>query len=303
MRSPAVPAVDVRVCGRVIAMPDVLELPDDKTVAEISAAIRAVAAQEILPRFGRLAAGDITEKAPGDLVTVADRAAERELAARLTRLLPGSQVVGEEAVYDDRAVLDLLRGEAPVWIIDPIDGTENYADGNARFTVLVALAVRTELVASWIYVPCLDRMAHAVKGRGAYLDGERLHVAPAPAPAQGLRDLDVLGSQPRFWEPDQRAAVSRLSTHGVAYSYIDGAGTAYLALASGTRTSALMTWDYVWDHAAGLLVHAEAGGVTMCADGTAFKLTGGNALPFVAAPDEATARAMVAGLAERVTAL
>ncbi len=299
MRSPAVPAVDVRVCGRVIAMPDVLELPDDKTVAEISAAIRAVAAQEILPRFGRLAAGDITEKAPGDLVTVADRAAERELAARLTRLLPGSQVVGEEAVYDDRAVLDLLRGEAPVWIIDPIDGTENYADGNARFTVLVALAVREELIASWIYVPCLDRMAHAVKGRGAYLDGARLHVAPAPDPARPLRDLDVLTSQPRFWEPAQRAAAARLSTHGVAYSYIDGAGTAYLALAAGIRNSALMSWDYVWDHAAGLLVHAEAGGVTMCADGRPFKLSGGNALPFVAAPDEATARSMVAGLAGR----
>jgi fructose-1,6-bisphosphatase/inositol monophosphatase family enzyme len=272
-------------------------VPDDKTVKRVTAAIRAVAAQEILPRFGRLAAAEIMEKAPGDLVTVADRAAERALEARLTELLPGSVVVGEEAVSADRGVLDLLRGDAPVWIIDPIDGTENYAHGNARFTVLVALAVGTELVASWIYTPCLDRMAYAVKGRGAYLEGERLRVAPPPDRARGLLDLDVIGSQPRYWEPANRAAVSRLSTHGVTMSYIDGAGTAYLALASGKRTSAVLTWDFVWDHAAGLLVHAEAGGVTMCADGSPFQLTGGNALPFVAAPDRATAEAMVAGMA------
>jgi fructose-1,6-bisphosphatase/inositol monophosphatase family enzyme len=283
----------------VIAMQDVLEVPDEKAVARISAAIREVAGQEILPRFGRRAADEIMEKAPGDLVTVADRAAERQLAARLTRLVPGSRVVGEEAVSEDRGVLDLLRGTDPVWIIDPIDGTENYASGNARFTVLVALAVRGELIASWIYEPWLDRMAHAVKDRGAYMEGKPLHVAPAPDPAQGLKDVDVASSQPRFWEPHSRAAVARLSTHGVALSYIDGAGTEYLALASGRHTSALMTWDFAWDHAAGLLLHAEAGGVTMCADGAPVKLEGGNVLPFVAAPDRATAEAMIAALGTR----
>jgi fructose-1,6-bisphosphatase/inositol monophosphatase family enzyme len=283
----------------VIAMLDLQTVPDEKTVARISAAIREVADQEILPRFGRLAADEIMEKAPGDLVTVADRAAERELAARLIRLAPGSRVVGEEAVSEDRGVLELLRGSDPVWIIDPIDGTENYASGNARFTVLVALAVRGELIASWIYEPWHDRMAHAVKGRGAYLEGEPLHVAPAPDPAQGLKDVDVATSQPRFWEAHSRTAVARLSTHGVVLSYIDGAGTEYLALASGRHTSALMSWDYVWDHAAGLLLHAEAGGVTMCADGGPVKLEGGNVLPFVAAPDRATAEALVAALGKR----
>ncbi|WP_051450974.1 inositol monophosphatase family protein [Actinospica robiniae] len=279
-------------------MTDEFTVPEG-TVEQVTAAIRAVAAQEILPRFGRLTADDIDEKAPDDLVTVADRAAERELGARLTALLPGSRVVGEEAVFADRAVLDLLAGDAPVWIIDPIDGTENYANGNARFTVLVALAVRTELVASWIYVPWLDRMAHAVKGRGAYLDGNRLHAAPPPDPANGLIGLDAIGSQPRYWLAATREAMARLSTHGLAMNYIDGAGTAYLALSSGERTAAVMTWEYVWDHAAGLLLYAEAGGVTLCADGTPFQLTGGNALPFVAAPDLATAQAMVAGLAQR----
>lgn len=280
-------------------MREVIDVPDEQTVERISAVIRAVAAEEILPRFGRLAEGEIKEKAPGDLVTVADAAAECQLAARLPAVLPGSRVVGEEAVFSDHGVLDLLRGEEPVWVVDPIDGTENYANGNARFTVLVALAVGGELMASWVYAPFFDRMAYAVRGGGAYFEGERLRVAPPPDPAMGLVDLDVTASRPRYWTQEHREAIARLSTHGPSISYMDGAGTTYLGLASGSRTSAVFSWDYAWDHAAGLLLHAEAGGVTMCTDGAPFKLSGGNALPFVAAPDRRTAQAMVAGLAHR----
>lgn len=239
----------------------------------------------------------MVEKAPGDLVTVADRAAERELAARLTALLPGSLVVGEEAVFADPAVLGALTGPDPVWIIDPIDGTDNYASANARFSVLVALARGGVLQASWIYVPCFDRMAHALRGGGAFLDGRRLHVAPAPDPAAGLRDLEVSTSRPRFWNGHSRAAISALSTHGVSLFYSDGAGLEYLAMASGRRGCALMVWENVWDHAAGLLLHAEAGGVALCADGSPFRLEGGNLLPFAVAPDAGTAKALIAAAA------
>jgi len=130
-------------CGRVITM------LDDAAVSRVAEIIREVSATEILPRFGRLEDGEIVEKGPGDLVTVADRASERELTARLRDLLPGSRVVGEEAVFEDPGVLDALDGPDPVWIIDPIDGTDNYANANARFTVLVALARGGELQASW----------------------------------------------------------------------------------------------------------------------------------------------------------
>jgi fructose-1,6-bisphosphatase/inositol monophosphatase family enzyme len=275
----------------------VITMLDDAAIARVAAIIRAVSATEILPRFGRLGEGDITEKLPGDLVTVADRASERELSARLTRLLPGSRVVGEEAVFADPGVLDALEGPDPVWIIDPIDGTENYANVNARFTVLVALAQGGELQASWIYEPCFDRMAQAVRGGGAFLDGEPLHVV---APPSGLMDLDVSTSRPKFWDERSRLAISALSTHGPWLMYSDGAGLEYLTLASGRRTCALMVWENVWDHAAGLLLHAEAGGVAITSDGSPFRLAGGNALPFVVAPDEATAKAVLAAAATRV---
>ena len=281
-------------CGTVITM------LDDAAIARVAEIIREVSATEILPRFGRLGEGDITEKLPGDLVTVADKASERELSARLTRLLPGSRVVGEEAVFADPGVLDALEGPDPVWIIDPIDGTENYANANARFTVLVALARGGELLASWIYQPCFDRLAHAVRGGGAFLDGEPLRVTAAPEPGAGLLDVDVSTSRPKFWDEQARLAISALSTHGAWLMYSDGAGLEYLTLAAGRRTAALMVWENVWDHAAGLLLHAEAGGVTITSDGSPFRLAGGNALPFVVAPDAATAKAVIEATTKRV---
>lgn len=273
---------------------------DDAAIAQVAEIIREVSATEILPRFGRLGDGEIVEKGPGDLVTVADKASEQALSVRLTALLPGSRVVGEEAVFEDPGVLDVLDGPDPVWIIDPIDGTENYANANARFTVLVALARDGELQASWIYEPYFDRMAHAVRGGGAYLDGVRLHVGPAPDPANGLNDVPVSTSRPKFWNERARQAITALSTHGVWLSYGDGAGLEYVTLAAGKRTCSLMVWENVWDHAAGLLLHAEAGGVSMTSDGTPFRLAGGNALPFVIAPDAVTAKAIIAATAVRL---
>jgi fructose-1,6-bisphosphatase/inositol monophosphatase family enzyme len=273
---------------------------DAQFVARVEAILGEVARTEILPRFGRLERGDIVEKGPGDLVTVADRAAERELSRRLQDLLPGSRVVGEEAVFADRTVLEALDGSDPVWIVDPIDGTSNYAAGNTRFSVLVALAREGELLASWIYEPWFGRMAHAVRGHGAFLDGAPLRVAPPPDPADGLRDLEIATSRPSFWSTRARAAIVALSTHGVSLFYSDGAGLEYLALASGRRDTALMVWENVWDHAAGLLLHAEAGGAALCFDGGPFRLAGGNALPFAVAPDRATAEAIIAGCATPV---
>src|SRR5262245_10187330 len=104
-----------------------------------------------MPRFRRLSAADVVEKAPGDLVTVADRAAEDALSSALVAMLPGSVVVGEEGVGVDRAALDALDGGAPVWVIDPIDGTHNFAADNPRFAMLIALCDRGELLASWTF--------------------------------------------------------------------------------------------------------------------------------------------------------
>ncbi|HIJ39414.1 MAG TPA: inositol monophosphatase, partial [Rhodospirillaceae bacterium] len=112
---------------------------DANAVAKI---INEVAEQAILPFFNRLSPDDVREKRPGDLVTIADTTAERLLTERLTVLLPGSVVVGEESVAGDARTLELLSGTRPVWIIDPVDGTGNFAKGSPVFAVIVALVMK-----------------------------------------------------------------------------------------------------------------------------------------------------------------
>ncbi len=256
--------------------------------------IRRVAGELIVPRFGRLTDAEVAEKAPGDLVTVADSDAERELGRVLADLLPGSVVVGEEAVAADPAVLDALRGPAPVWIVDPIDGTEAFATGSPRFATLVALAQGGRLLASWTVAPLLELTATAVAGQGAYLNSRRLRVARPP---DGLRGLDVALPQPRWWAAADRSRFNALFGTGVSPAFFDTSGLVYLELAAGRRTAMLVNWELPWDHAAGLLLHAEAGGHTETAAGTPFDLAGGNQLPVALAPDAATARRLLAACA------
>ncbi len=150
--------------------------------------IRETAAVEIMPRFCALEASDIREKKPGDLVTVADVAAERRLLAALTNEAPNTAALGEESVAEDPARLDLLSGAAPVWVIDPIDGTSNFAKSVPRFAVIVAYVVGGVVEAGWIYHPPSDAMAMARKGDGAWRDGRRLAVA------SGARGKNLAGS-------------------------------------------------------------------------------------------------------------
>jgi fructose-1,6-bisphosphatase/inositol monophosphatase family enzyme len=267
---------------------------DARDMAEVERIIRTVADREIRPRFGRLVAADITEKGPGDLVTVADRAAEEALTTALEAMLPGSATVGEEAAHADPEVLAATGGDAPVWIIDPIDGTHNFARHNPRFTTLVALAHRGELLGSWTFAPELELMATARAGAGAVIEGQPVRLPPAPT---ALRHLITSTPQHRWWSPELVARFNGVCRTGVSLCFFDVSGLEYVELAAGRRQAMLVTWEYPWDHAAGLLLHAEAGGVSLAGAGP-FRLAGGNELPFVVAPDLALARQLRDAMAE-----
>ncbi|MGA4845705.1 inositol monophosphatase family protein [Streptomyces sp. G5(2025)] len=259
-------------------------------VRDVEEALRKAAAAEVTPRFRQLAAGDVVEKSgPHDVVTVADRRAEERLTADLPALLPGSVVVGEEAVHADPTTYEAIRGDAPVWIVDPVDGTRQFVHGDPGFCMLVALAVGGEVRASWTYAPALDQFAVAVRGKGARLNGERL-TAGSPEPG---RDLEVATSHPDFTTEDQKRALLGLRVDGVRPRPCGSAGLEYLAVAKGELDAVAFSWELAWDHAAGLLLVAEAGGASLTLTGERFRTAGGNALPFTAARDAATARRVV----------
>lgn len=263
----------------------------DDLLGAVEQIVRDVADTEVLPRWRRLAEADIAVKnGPHDLVTTADRRAEECLTERLTALLPGSVVVGEEAVSADPAVLDRLHGDAPVWVVDPVDGTAAFVRGEDGFATLVALVAGGEPVASWTYAPRRGWFATARRGGGAHLDGRPLRTAGEDRP------LRLWTSNPVFRTGRERALLARLEESGAVCAPCTCAGLAYLDVARGVSDGVAFFWELPWDHAAGLLLVAEAGGADRTVAGAPFRVAGGNELPFTAARDAATAARIVAVL-------
>ncbi len=261
-----------------------MTLPD---IDRVCALIRGVAQSDILPYFRNLPEGGVRRKTgPTDLVTLADEAAERALTAGLTALLPGSTTLGEEAASADPAILERLHGDAPVWVIDPVDGTLNFAGGRPLFAVIVALVRGCETLAGWIHDPCDGRMATAVKGQGARIDGRPARVAPA-VPLEAM--TGALST--RFCE---ESLGRQLAERGRALgppACLASAAQEYLRLLDGRSHFSLYHRLMPWDHAAGVLMHAEAGGHAALLDGTPYRpaaLGGGLLL----APDRASWQAL-----------
>lgn len=235
----------------------------------VGAILREAAEAAILPRYRRLAEGEIEEKAPGDLVTIADREAERFIAARLPDLHPGSRVVGEEACAADPRLLEGL-GEGAVWLVDPLDGTANFAAGRGPFAVMVALLVAGEITGAWMYDPLGGSLREAAPGGGAFVDGRRVTLADA-APEPG-RLAGALST--RFMPPGLRERVEARVGAGALGPVREGfmcAGAEYPALAEGGGDYAVFWRALPWDHAPGGLYLREAGGVLERWDGVRYE--------------------------------
>ena len=251
------------------------------------------AAEEALPRFRQLADHEVERKASGELVTVADHAVEARLTRRLSELLPGSLVVGEEAVEADPRVLTRFDSDAYVWIIDPIDGTGNFAQGRAVFAVMVALVRGRELLAGWIHDPIAGITALAESGSGAALrdnDGRQspLRVLP-PAPLgemSGALNAGTFGSKElaRTLERNRK----RLST----LKGLHCAGQDYLRLVRGEMHFLLFSKTKPWDHVPGLVIHREAGGFGQLLEGRPYEPTDIASFGILMAPDRETWQAL-----------
>jgi fructose-1,6-bisphosphatase/inositol monophosphatase family enzyme len=225
-------------------------------INRVTALIAEAAAAEIAPRFGKLAEGDIREKGPNDLVTIADLAMERRLTPALAALLPGSTVVGEEAVSDDAQIHDRLDGADPVWLIDPVDGTTNFTEGRPAIAVIVALVHHGRTVAGWIHDPLTGATATVEEGAGAWLDGARLRVAAPPTEMPTMTGALNFKYFPEEMRERLKARRERVNTIRPLFC----AGQEYLRLARGEIHFAQFWRIKPWDHAAGVLLHREAGG-------------------------------------------
>lgn len=243
-----------------------------RQATEVATLLRDAARAEILPRFRRLAQGEVRSKSgPLDLVTDADEAAERVIEAGLLRMFPGAVIVGEEAAAADEGVLDRLAGADLAFVVDPVDGTANFASGTPLFGCMAAAVVRGEVVGAWIHDPLGDDTAMALRGEGAWIaDGEGRHMADlrvaAPVPVERMI---VSVSWTYLKEPMRSQVAGRLARFAGVVGFRCSAHEYRLA-AGGHCHAQFYNRLMPWDHLPGSLIHREAGGYAARFDGSAY---------------------------------
>lgn len=259
----------------------------DANLAEVVQLVRAVARTAIMPRFRNLGLGEIKAKSgPQDLVTIADEEAEAMLGTAFGRLAPGCCIVGEEAASRDPALLKQLADAPLAFVIDPLDGTANFAAGLPLFGVMVAVVEQGCTMGAVIHDPVGDDTAVALAGQGAWMqasDGARTTLRVAH-PAR-LANMTGSVSWRYMSEPRRSRVCARLPMVGAAWDYRCAAHQ-YRLLAAGHCHYSVYNRLMPWDHAAGVLLHAEAGGYSARLDSTPYTVTdtGGG---LICAPDRA----------------
>lgn len=227
--------------------------------------------REVMPRFRNLGEGDIREKRSAtDLVTEADEAAERFISAELACAFPGAVLIGEEAAAADPMLIERLGDAELAFVIDPIDGTLNYASDLPLFAVMAAAVVKGEVVAAVIHDPIVADSAMALRGEGAWLAGDGtsrdLRVAQAAAP----REMTGMMSWQYFPEPLRSTLPGRTPAFANVCS-LRCCGHEYRLAAAGNGHFLLYGRLNPWDHAPGSLIHAEAGGHVRMLDGQPYR--------------------------------
>ena len=243
-------------------------MADCVDIERLAAILRQAAIMEIMPRFRNLSESDVRQKTSAtDLVTEGDEAAERSIAAECRRLWPEALFIGEESVAADKALLDKLDEADLAIVVDPIDGTANFAAGLPLFGVMAAVVSKGETIAGMIYDPVGDDLMVAELAAGAFQktktgETRRLRVA------EGLPLDQTIGCvSATYYSPEARASLmSRLTALKIAANYRN-AGHEYRLLASGGAHLALYSMMMPWDHLPGTLLVSEAGGHVAMSDG------------------------------------
>jgi fructose-1,6-bisphosphatase/inositol monophosphatase family enzyme len=221
--------------------------------------IEEVAETVVSPRFRRLAENEIAEKNPGDLVTVADREAERALTDRLLDAYPAAVVLGEEAFSADHALMDRYLAADHAFTVDPVDGTKNFVGGSPDHAVMVAEVRGGETVRAWVHQPAHGVSWVGERGAGTWRDGVRMTTTPVAPDAEprGVTSLWALRGQSLGGMPP-------LNLSWVC------CGVDYPRLIEGAADYIVYSRSNPWDHAPGTLLMTEAGGSALHPDGTPY---------------------------------
>lgn len=236
--------------------------------------VRRAGQQVVMPNFRQLNHGDVAVKTSvSDLVTIADQASEDFISAEIKKHFPDWAIVGEEAVAADPNTTDLISSAKTCVIIDPIDGTWNFAHGIADFGIILAVVVEGCTRFGLLYDPVNDDWIYANQGEGAFYQRTLMH-------EQGKAAIIDLEQAPLALQVSAEEDLSKLAGIMSIHSYTGAkkqdfalkatkfarinnlpSCPAYRQLSQGHFHFSLTYKMMPWDHAAGVLIYTEAGGV------------------------------------------
>ena len=229
------------------------EIPTGKSgrsAAEVARAVALRAGEILMDRFHE--AKQVSFKGRGNIVTDVDLAVEKEMFAILGQEYPGAVLVGEETA-------NARADSGYAWIVDPLDGTRNYASGIPFFSTVVGLALDGEVLVGVNYDPARNDMFEAERGKGAFLNGDRISVSERTAMEDSILGMDLsyndegaangLEVVSSIWPGMQTARIMGSAAMGISYA------------AAGLTDLYFHHQLEPWDQVAGLLLVEEAGGI------------------------------------------
>lgn len=226
---------------------------------QLSSIIRNTAIEELLPRFAQVKE---SQKADGSLLTEADIAVQKKLHFELQNLDPEILFLSEEMTESEQRHI-LEKSNHAVWVLDPLDGTTNFAAGIPYYAISLALIRNGETVLGLVYDPERDECFAAEKDLSVTLNGEKLHLNNSKIllnDAVACIDLKRLPEAMAIKLVVEHPFRSQRSFGGVALDWC--------WLAAGRFDIYLHGKQNIWDYAAGLLIFHESGGLSCSDDGT-----------------------------------
>ena len=245
---------------------------------DLAAAVREAAREELLPRF---AAVKRELKSDGSVVTVADRGMQERMRVTLAETWPAFALLGEEMSSEQQAAL-LAEPGPGLWILDPLDGTSNFAAGIPFFSVSLALLVDGEIVLGVVYDPNRGECFTARKDSGAWLNG-----APLQKPEQSLLLKRAIAAVDFKRLPAELATRFTVQPPYASQRSLGSVALDWCWVAAGRFHVYLHGRQRLWDYAAGQLILAEAGGHSCTLEGAAVVALGNEPRSALASLDHA----------------
>eukprot|EP00096_Caligus_rogercresseyi_P008764 TRINITY_DN2834_c0_g1_i2.p1 TRINITY_DN2834_c0_g1~~TRINITY_DN2834_c0_g1_i2.p1 ORF type:complete len:291 (+),score=63.07 TRINITY_DN2834_c0_g1_i2:219-1091(+) len=210
------------------------------------------------------------------VLTETDQKVEKHLMTGLSKAFSDHKFIGEESISENGCIDSFSNN--PTWIIDPIDGTMNFIHNNPLFCTSMGLTINRRIVLGIVYCPMIDQLFTAIKGKGAHLNGEVIHVSECRSPSKAMVICEVSCGKNELKKEANVETMKNLLKNVQAIRCPGPAALDMCWVGAGFADSFFHFGIHCWDMAAGAIIIREAGGVILDPSGSEFDFMGRSCL-------------------------